>query len=312
MIAVFSLPLFAAWSLFDTDVPSQVRSFRLVLTLGAALVMGLMVFLRQRLMDRELVRLLKHSQESLENLKRLQAQVLQSEKVASIGQLVGGAAHELNNPITAMLGYSELLLNTKLTAEEHTLAAKIGQQVRRTRSLVASLLSFAKRTPASRIPIDLNTLARTAVKLTQPQWQALKFAVHTEFDSELPKILGDSNQLLQACLQVVANALHSADESGQRSLTVATQSQDGFVIFQVSEGAGNPETPTVATGSQGEDLPDLSACQGIVQEHQGRIVCHKRKDGGKIVRIEIPFDVPAPKGASEPAVPGWLQSQPYA
>jgi two-component system NtrC family sensor kinase len=314
MIGVFSLPLFAGWSLFDTHVPPQVRSFRLVLTLGAALIMSMMVFLRQRLMDRELVRLLQHSQESFENLKRLQAQVLQSEKVASIGQLVGGAAHELNNPITAMLGYSELLLNTQLTPEEHTLAAKIGQQVRRIRSLVASLLSFAKRAPASRIPIDLNTLARTAVKLTQPQWQALKIAVRTQFDDDLPRILGDSNQLLQACLQIVGNGIHSADENGSRTLTVATQSHDGFVVLQVSEGTAEPQAPApvhASSPSEHEDLSDLSACQGIVQEHHGRIVCQRHENGGKTVRIELPFNVPVPAKASEPAVPAWLQSQPY-
>ena len=99
MIAVFSLPLFAAWALLEPGIPPRIRSFRLMLTLGAALVMGIMVFARQRLLDHELRRLLKQSRESFANLKRLQAQITESEKLASIGQLVGGAAHELNNPI---------------------------------------------------------------------------------------------------------------------------------------------------------------------------------------------------------------------
>ena len=75
-----------------------------------------------RILDSELVRLLKHSQESFDNLKVLQSQIVHSEKLASIGQLVGGAAHELNNPITAMLGYSDLLLSTQLGPEQHALA----------------------------------------------------------------------------------------------------------------------------------------------------------------------------------------------
>src|ERR1700722_16484340 len=149
MIAVFSLPLFAAWAMFQAGVQPQVRSFRVALTLIAAFVMGVMVFVRQYLLDRELIHLLNHSRESFHSLKRLQAQILQSEKLASIGQLVGGAAHELNNPITAMLGYSDLLLSTQLTAEQQTLAAQISHHTRKTRSLVASLLSFAKRTPAT-------------------------------------------------------------------------------------------------------------------------------------------------------------------
>ena len=174
MIAVFSLPLFAAWAMSDVAVPPRIRVFRLALTLAAAFLMGLMVFARQHLLDRELIHLLNHSRESFDNLKRLQAQILQSEKLASIGQLVGGAAHELNNPITAMLGYSDMLLSTQLTAEQQPLAAKIGQYVRRTKSLVASLISFARQAPAPKSPVDLNTLARTAVKLTQPQWEALR------------------------------------------------------------------------------------------------------------------------------------------
>jgi signal transduction histidine kinase len=315
MIAVFSLPLFAAWSLFDIHIPAPVRSFRLALTLGAALLMSGMVFARQRLMDRELVRLLQHSQESFESLKRLQAQVLQSEKVASVGQLVGGAAHELNNPITAMLGYSDLLLNTQLTTDGHTLAAKISQQVRRTRSLVASLLSFARRAPASRIPIDLNTLARTAVKLTQPQWQALKISVRMEFDAELPRLLGDSNQLLQACLQIVGTGLHFADEHGSRSLTIATEAQDGMVVLEVSEGTADAQPaaalPAFST-SESADLSDLSACQGIAQEHMGRIVCRRQPSGANTIRMELPANAPGSARKSEPKVPALWQSQPYA
>src|SRR5206468_5069616 len=94
-----------------------IRVLRVTLTLLAAFGMGVMVFVRQRTLDRELIRLLGYSRESFDNLKRLQSQILQSEKLASVGQLVGGAAHELNNPITAMLGYSVLLLSSGLTAE---------------------------------------------------------------------------------------------------------------------------------------------------------------------------------------------------
>ena len=290
MIAAFSLPLFAAWTLADTTVPPRVRSFRLVLTLAAALVMSVMVFVRQRILDRELHRLLDHSQHSFETLKRLQSQVLQSEKLASVGQLVGGAAHELNNPITAMLGYSDLLQATELSPEQQNLAAKIGQHVRQTRSLVASLLSFAKRAPASKTAIDLNTLARTAVKLTQPQWQALKIEVRTELGSDIPKILGDSNQLLQVCLQVVGNALHAMGERGGGTLNVSTQSRDGVAAIQISEDTLSPVTAAGNATStlEQDDILGLSACHGIVQEHRGRILCEQREHGRTTVRIELP------------------------
>jgi signal transduction histidine kinase len=309
MIAVFSLPIFAAWTLLDSSIPAGTRGFRLVLTLSAALAMGIMVFLRQHMLDRELIRLLNYSRESFENLKRLQDQIVQQEKLASIGQLVGGAAHELNNPITAMLGYSDLLLNTQLTADQNSLAARIGQQVRRTKSLVASLLAFAKRAPASKNPIDLNTLARTAVKLTEPQWQAMKMEVRLELESSLPKVLGDSNQLIQVCLQMLGNALHAMDERGGRILTVSSRSETGLAVLEIAE-----DVPAGGFDSRAENENSLgmSACQGILQEHQGRIVRINRHDGGTVFRIELPFASAQPGKAKALTGPEMWQSQPFS
>src|SRR5580704_17384232 len=253
MIAAFSLPLFAAWALLDDAVPARIRSFRVDLTLAAAVVMGAMVFIRQRLLDWELLRLLTHSRESFTNLKRLQAQITDSEKLASIGQLLGGAAHELNNPITAMLGYSDLLLCTPLTPEQSELAVRIGQHARRTRSLVASLLSFAKQGPAAMAPVDLNTLLRTAVKLSQPQWQALKIEVRTEYPQELLLVRGDSNQLLQVCVQIINDALHAVGQHGSRTLTIAAESKNGIAIIHISD-VGPAETRTQTLGNAAPDL----------------------------------------------------------
>jgi signal transduction histidine kinase len=315
MIAVFSLPLFAAWALSDKFVPARVRVFRLVLTLVAAFFLGVMVFLRQHLLDRELIHLLNHSRESFDSLKRLQAQILQSEKLASIGQLVGGAAHELNNPITAMLGYSDMLLSTPLTTEQQPLAAKIGLYVRRTKSLVASLISFARQAPAPKSPLDLNTLARTAVKLTQPQWEALGIEVHTQFDSALPRVLGDSNQLLQVCLQLIANCLHVLSERGGRVLTVSTERQVGTSVLQI---ATEPMPATPAVGIQqsspvdAEDGLGLSACQGILQEHHGQVVRERREDGAMLLRVELPIMESAVARPKESTVPGLWQPRPSA
>ncbi len=316
MIAVFSLPLFAAWAMLDALIPLRIRVFRLALTLLAAFVMGVMVFVRQHLLDRELIHLLTHSQESFDNLKRLQAQILQSEKLASIGQLVGGAAHELNNPITAMLGYSDLLLSTHLTAEQEPLAAKIGQYVRRTRSLVASLISFARQTPAAKTALDLNTLARTAVKLTQPQWEALEIEVRTLFDAQLPKVLGDSNQLLQVCLQLVGNCLHVLSENGGKVLTVSTERLAGTSVLQISTEpmAALPSAGTrAASPVDPEDGLGLSACQGILQEHYGLVSRQRREDGATLLRVELPAaTAPAKATEKETTVPVLWQSRPFA
>jgi len=304
MIAVFSLPLFAAWSVFDTAAPPRIRTFRLVLTLGAMLVMGAMVFVKQHLLDRELLGLLRASQESFESLRRLQAQLVQSEKLASLGQLVGGAAHELNNPLTAMLGYADLLAATSLTAEQQTLAEKIGAQVRRTKNLVSSLLSFAKQVPAEKTPLDINALAQTAVKLCQPQLRTHNIQVQTELVSGLPHVLGDSSQLLQVCLHISTNALHAMAETGG-TLTVSTRRAEDFVMLEFADNGPGAEEPervfdpfyTTKPVGQGTGL-GLSACYGIIQEHNGKILCQNRTGGGATIRIELPI---ADKSKPSPA-----------
>lgn len=315
MIAAFSLPLFAARTLWDPSLPPPVRLFRIVLSLGAAIVMGVMVFMRQNLLDRELNRLLGDSRESIENLKRLQAQILQSEKVASIGQLVGGAAHELNNPITAMLGYSDLLLGTELSSEQHTLAAEISHHTRKTRSLVASLLSFARSTPASKSPVDLNTLARTAIRLTQPQWQAMKIEVATDLCPELPKVLGDSNQLLQVCLQILDNCLHSVQERSGTRLCLVTETIAGVCVVMIGERAARGESQALRAGktvsARGAIDPlGLTACRGIILEHHGEISSQPCEDGTFTIRLELPGLVAVPGKVTGSKLPVRWQSQP--
>jgi len=323
MIAVFSLPLFAAWALAEPGIPPRIRSFRLVLTLGAALFMGIIVFVRQRLLDRELLRLLAQSRESFANLKRLQAQITESEKLASIGQLVGGAAHELNNPIAAMLGYSDMLLGTSLNPDQQEMAARIGQHIRRTRSLVASLLSFAKQGPASMAPVDLRTVLRTAVKLSEPISHGLKIKVLTELPSESPAVLGDSNQLLQVCVQVLNNALHAADQYGHHTITVAAKQEKGFAIINIFDmpQAANLETvPDHPAKSGAADhgsthpLSDMgmSACQGILQQHRGKILWKNTPEAGITIRLELPITHAGPEQSPAAARAGMWQPQPSA
>jgi signal transduction histidine kinase len=315
MIAVFSLPVFALGAMSDVSVPAKIRLFRVSLTLLAAFCMGVIILVRQRILDRELVRLLDHSRDSFEQLKRLQAQILQSEKLASIGQLVGGAAHELNNPITAMLGYSDLLINTPLTGEQGPMAAKIGQYVRRTKSLVASLISFARQAPAPKAPLDLNTLARTAVKLTEPHWKALELDVQTRFDGALPKVLGDSNQLLQVCLQLIGNCLHVLSERGGSVLTISTERNAGTCLLQIATQA-LPQTGTekkaVCSPLDPEDALGMSACQGILQEHRGRVFRERREDGSLFLCMELPVTGCESETSKSSTVSGLWQSQPSA
>jgi signal transduction histidine kinase len=314
MIAVFSLPVFAVWALSETIVPQSVRIFRLILTMIAAFFMAVLVFVRQRLLDRELIRLLNQSRDSFANLKRLQAQILQSEKIASIGQLVAGVAHEINNPLTAMLGYSDLLLNTPLTPVQRPLAAKIGHYVRRTKSLVASLISFARQGPSTKTSVDLNALARTAVKLTQPQWEAWQIEVRIELDASLLKVFGDSNQLLQVCLELIGNGLYAMSEGGSQSVTVRTRRQAEGCLLEIAAAAAlNPSSAKDDASSPISGL-GLSACQAVLENHQGRIYQEYRADGSLLLQMHLPAaDHAASKNmGTESTLPVLVQSQPYA
>jgi two-component system NtrC family sensor kinase len=235
------------------------------------------------------------SEDSFENLTRLQVQLVQSEKLASLGQLVGGAAHELNNPLTAMLGYSELLTDTPLNVEQRALAEKIALQVRRTKSLVASLLSFAKQVPVEKTLLDLNALATTAVKLAQPQLHSVSIQIRPELAPNLPRILGDSNQLLQVCLHITNNALFAMSAKGG-VLVVRTREADDHIFLEFSDdgpGMTEPERVfdpfyTTKPVGQGTGL-GLSACYGIIQEHGGKLTCENRAAGGAVFRIDLPI-----------------------
>lgn len=304
MIAAFSLPLFGTWALLDA-IPLPIRMFRIVFTLMAAVLMGTMVFVRQRLLDRELLRLVTYSQESFKNLRKLQAQITESEKLASIGQLVAGAAHELNNPITAMLGYSDLLLLSKpLTPDQKDLAANIGEDARRTKSLVSSLLSFAKPSPANMTPVDVKTLLRTAAKLSKSQWQNAPPDLQIEFSEDVLLIRGDSNQLLQVFVQVIGDGWRAMKQDAGKALIISGRRERDCVIVEVTNiGSGadqiNQRTPAHILSTLG-----MNACQSILQQHRGRIVCEREQAAGIMVRIELPLIGSGEKSSATPA-PQW-------
>jgi signal transduction histidine kinase len=300
MLAVFSLPIFGWLAAFDSAIPGPVRTFRLLLTFIAMFAIGAIVFLKQHLLDIELFRLLGASRQSFQELQLLQSQLVQSEKLASMGQLVGGAAHELNNPLTAMLGYSELLAGTELTPEQRNLTDKMAQQTKRVRSLVSSLLTFAKQEPTSKAPVDINAIAQTCIRLCQPQMEFANVTPSLEMSSSLPRVYADSNQLLQVFSHIVNNAVHAmADRGG--TITVSTAVEDDLVLIKFSDtGPGILEPArvfdpfyTTRPVGQGTGL-GLSACYGIIQEHGGKISCRNRDTGGAIFQIDLPaFDAQA-------------------
>jgi len=301
MAAVLSLPVLAIWSLYWSIAPQSVREFRLVATLVAILPFTFLVFLRQSMVDRDHLRLLGTSQTSLENLKRLQSQFAQAERLASLGQLAAGAAHEINNPLTAILGFSDLLADdSSVDSKARGIGQKIREQARRTRTLVTSLLSFARQAPsAQRSLLDLNSVLSRAVQLRRLDLRGKNVQIELLVEPLLPGVQGDPNQLLQVFYNIISNAADAMEESGGGTLSVRSRRTRSTVILEFSDtgpGIKQPELvfdPFYTTKAVGKGTGlGLSICYGLVQEHGGQISCFNRNEGGATFRIELPA-VPA-------------------
>src|SRR5262249_2028357 len=137
---------------------------------------------------------------------------------------------------------SDMLGTTELSADQRTLAQKIEQQIRRTRTLVSSLLSFAKQVPAEKTLLDINGMVQTAAKLYPPQLRGARVQVTTVIAPNLPRILGDSNHLLQVCLHLTNNALHAMAEQGGE-LKVSTRASGDSVIIEFSDNGPGVREP---------------------------------------------------------------------
>jgi signal transduction histidine kinase len=296
MAAALSLPLLLLWSEMGSNDPAEVRRFRLVTTLVAMVVVTSLVFLRQRLVDDDRLRLLDQSKEALVNLRRLQAQYVQAEKLASLGQLAAGAAHEINNPLTAILGYSDVLTGDPSTgARALEIAEKIREQARRTKGVVGKLLTFAQPQPAEVILLDINAIIGNVVELSRADFKKKSIRIELDAESNLPGVRGDANQILQVFFNIINNAVEAMEEIGGGVLSVRTFRHQANVVIQFSDsgpGIKNPQLafdPFYTTKAVGKGTGlGLSICYGLVKEHKGQISCANRPEGGAIFRIELP------------------------
>jgi signal transduction histidine kinase len=295
MATIMSLPLLALWDFWFSAEIQPVRDFRLLVTVLAAIPLGSLIFLRQQLLDKERLRLLEESRQSIQDLKQLQTQMVQSEKLVSLGQLAAGAAHEINNPLTAILGYADLLTEDASAGESaKSLACKIRDQARRTKQLVTSLLSFARQVPAERTLLDINAVVTNALQLHALNLRSDHIRVETQLEPVLPGVRGDANQLLQVFFNVISNATDSMEESGG-VLTVKTKRERAQVVILFSDmGPGVMEPhrvfdPFYTTKPVGKGTGlGLSICYGLIREHEGLICCYNRPEGGATFRIELP------------------------
>jgi two-component system NtrC family sensor kinase len=288
-----------------------VRDFRLMTTLVAALPIAFLVFLRTHMADADRARLLARSEQSVQNLQRLQAQMVQTEKLVSLGQLAAGAAHEINNPLAAILGYSDLLADDLTLPEKvRATSGKIRDQARRTKTLVANLLSFARQVPAERTLLDINTVVTNAVQLRALDLRSSKSRIDLQLESVLPGVRGDGNQLMQVFFNIINNAIDALESINGGVLTIKTIRERANVVILFSDNGPGIKDPqrvfdpfyTTKAVGKGTGL-GLSICFGIVQEHSGRIHCYNSQQGGAVFRVDLPA-VLAAFPAKEPHLAG--------
>jgi signal transduction histidine kinase len=295
MAAVISLPIFAIYTVkFSNDGPA-IRDFRLMATFIAAIPLALLVFMRTHLADADRVRLLDEAEQSVVNLRRLQTQIVQSEKLASLGQLAAGAAHEINNPLTAILGFSDLLADDPSLSEKARITAgKIREQARRTKTLVGNLLSFARQVPVERTLLDLNTVVTNAVQLRTLDLHDTNIKIEMQLESVLPAVRGDGNQLMQVFFNIISNAVDAMEAANGGTLTIKTMRHRGNVVVLFTDSGPGMKEPhrvfdpfyTTKPVGKGTGL-GLSICFGIMQEHGGKIFCYNGQRGGAVFRVEL-------------------------
>ncbi len=295
-LALLSLPIMGYWALFLSNQQPYLRQVRFAVAMGGVAVLAFVVFLKQHLLDQRLLHLLNHSRKSFDNLQRLQGRVVQQAKLASLGELIALAAGELEYPLSAILSRSErMAASSNLSREQLSNAQKIGQQARRTRELVSDLLSFSQQTPGEKSFLELKPLLQRAVQMEGFKLENKKISLTVESHDPLPRVLGNPNQLLQAFLQIIENAVDALQEIGGGRLQVSLWREGNEVVVQFADsgpGLRDPERvfdPFYTTKPVGKGTGlGLSATYGVVQDHKGQITCYNRPEGGATFEIRLP------------------------
>ena len=249
----------------------------------------------------EKVRLYEETCKAYDDLRRTQEQLLQSEKMSAVGQLIAGVAHELNNPLTAILGYAQLLESEKLEPKVMEYVSKIFKQGQRTHRVVQNLLSFARQRKPQKEQFDVIKVLEEALLLRDYDMKVGNIRLERDFQAHLPAVLGDPHQLEQVFLNIINNSIDAmtgetpADASKPEHhfrVHVTTAGASIAVEFHDS-GPGIQEPnrifePFYTTKNVGKGTGlGLSICYGIVKEHGGEISA-RNGERGAIIEVKLP------------------------
>jgi len=268
----------------------------------------------------ENARLYVGARESLDRMRETQAQLVTAGKMTALGQLVSGVAHELNNPLSVIIGYGQLLLHRQIPEPFRRPVELMVQQGDRMAKIVRNLLFFARQRPPERTAVDLNQVIDQTLALRQHQLTLSGIAVEREL-GELPTVTGDGQQLQQVFLNMLLNAeqaIIGAKQGGRITFRSRTTDDGRRVRVEViDDGPGIPpdvmphifepffSTKEVGTGTG----LGLSVSYGIVEEHAGTLTVTSAP-GATVFTVELPVGVPAAViGVPRPAVLGSMSSR---
>jgi two-component system NtrC family sensor kinase len=234
----------------------------------------------------------------LRGTRRLQAELIQAEKLAGLGELVAGVAHEFNSPLTVMLGLSEMGARTDKSEEARKSFQQIFDQAVRAREIVAKLLQFARKGEGKRVAADVHGLIEEAVELTRLSVKTKDITVSTDFAAGEAPITCRADEIRQVFVNLLQNAFQAIlGDRKKGAVTVTTLKEEGWITVRVSDdGPGISEEfrlkifdPFFTTKEVGEGTGlGLSICHGIVRDHGGRIGVESNPDRGVAFVLNFP------------------------
>jgi two-component system NtrC family sensor kinase len=265
---------------------------------------------RLRKMSEELATTNERLVATLDQLKATQAQLVQAEKLSAIGQLVAGVAHELNNPLTSVIGYAQLVEEELRAGPSRRPPEEVAQDLRRIAEeseraarIVRNLLTFARRQGAERAPQDLVDVCERVIALREYSFRISGLELITGFQAGVPRVLADAGQLQQVLLNLVLNAEQAMRGAVRRTLTIAVRhaARLNAVELRVSDSGHGIENgslsrifdPFFTTRDVGEGTGlGLSICYGIVRDHGGQIAVESRPQEGTTFSVLLPALLP--------------------